>query len=207
MVQPLPFQPGTSFGTTPTGPGTGFSLGTGLHPRNIDIRIRTGSVLSSAVNQREASGGERSAAESAASDGGISNNQAAPGNFPQTGRASDVRVVPIRISTLPPGFAPSESSIGSMSVIYPVVERNGINSQVSNGSHPHNGENRPHLVPSYTAQQQPPEVPEVPSGLDQLLRSLFPDGQNNDNGFIFRGTSFETAHTGVSSQETPAVSS
>ncbi|KAJ0503654.1 putative Ubiquitin-like domain-containing protein [Helianthus annuus] len=200
MVQPLPFQPGTSFGTTPTGPGTSFSSGTGLRPRNIDIRIRTGSVLSSAANQREANGGERSAAESAASDGGTSNQQAASGN---------VRVVPIRVSTLPPGLAASESSIGSMSVLYPVVDRNG--------SHHHNGENRPHLAPNRTAQQQPPEVPgtahgrtfstEVPSGLGQLLRSLFTSGQNNDNGFIFQGTSVETAHTAVDSQETPAVGS
>ncbi|KAK9068360.1 hypothetical protein SSX86_012472 [Deinandra increscens subsp. villosa] len=206
MVQPLPFHPGTSFGTTPTVPGTSFSLGTGLRPRNIDIRIRTGSVLSSAVNHREATGGERSAADSAASDGGISNQQAAPGNLPQTGGGSDVRVVPIRISTLPPGLAPSVRSIGSMSVLYPVVERNGINGQVSAGSHPHGGENRPHLVPNHTAQQQP-EVPEVPSGLDHLLRNLFPGGQNDDNGFIFQGTSVETAHTSVSSQETPGVSS
>ncbi|KAJ0691416.1 putative Ubiquitin-like domain-containing protein [Helianthus annuus] len=200
MVQPLPFQPGTSFGTTPTGPGTSFSSGTGLRPRNIDIRIRTGSVLSSAANQREANGGERSAAESAASDGGTSNQQAASGN---------VRVVPIRVSTLPPGLAASESSIGSMSVLYPVVDRNG--------SHHHNGENRPHLAPTRTAQQQLPEVPgtthgrtfstEVPSGLGQLLRSLFTSGQNNDNGFIFQGTSVETAHTAVDSQETPADSS
>ncbi|MFS7990792.1 putative Ubiquitin-like domain-containing protein [Helianthus anomalus] len=200
MVQPLPFQPGTSFGTTPTGPGTSFSSGTGLRPRNIDIRIRTGSVLSSAANQREANGGERSAAESAASDGGTSNQQAASGN---------VRVVPIRVSTLPSGLAASESSIGSMSVLYPVVDRNG--------SHHHNGENRSHLAPNRTTQQQPPEVPgtthgqtfstEVPSGLGQLLRSLFTSGQNNDNGFIFQGTSVETAHTAVNSQETPAVSS
>ncbi|XP_058203336.1 ubiquitin-like domain-containing protein CIP73 isoform X4 [Rhododendron vialii] len=43
MVQPLPFQPGTSFGAIPMGaaqPGLG-SLGSGFLPRNIDIRIRT----------------------------------------------------------------------------------------------------------------------------------------------------------------------
>ncbi|KAI7755608.1 hypothetical protein M8C21_016681 [Ambrosia artemisiifolia] len=220
-LMPLPFQPGTSFGTTPTSAGTSFSLGTGLRPRNIDIRIRTGSVLSSAVNQREASGGERSAAESAASEGGTSNHQAAPGNMP-TVAGSDVRMLPIRISTLPPGLAPSGSSIGSISVLYPVVERSGINGQVLNGIHPHNGENRPHLAPNHTAQQQPPEVPgtthgllhngrtfstEVPSGLGQLLSNLFPSGQNNDNGFIFQGTSVETAHTAVNSQEVPAASS
>ncbi|KAJ0950118.1 putative Ubiquitin-like domain-containing protein [Helianthus annuus] len=207
MVQPLPFQPGTSFGTTPTGPGTG------LRPRNIDIRIRTGSVLAPAANQREASGGERSAA----SDTGVSNNQAAARNLsqPTGGSGSDVRVVPIRISTLPPGLAPSEASIGSMSVLYPMVARNGVNGQVSNGSHAHNGENRPRVVPNSTAPVQPPEVPgtthsgqtfstEVPSGLDQLLRNLFPVPGVED--FILQGTSVETAHTPVNSQETPAVS-
>ncbi|KAI3683974.1 hypothetical protein L1987_84491 [Smallanthus sonchifolius] len=211
MVQPLPFQPGASFGTTPTGPSIG------LRPRNIDIRIRTGSVLSQAVNQREASGDERSAA----SDGGISNHQAAPRNLPRPTGDSDVRVVPIRISTLPPGLAPSEPSLGSMSVLYPMVGRNDTNGQVANGSHPHNGENRSHLAPSSTAQQQPPEVPgtthgllhngqtfstEVPSGLDQLLRNLFPGEQSHANDFIFHGTSVETAQTTINSQETPAVS-
>ncbi|KAK9065126.1 hypothetical protein SSX86_016509 [Deinandra increscens subsp. villosa] len=84
-------------------PTPNFSLGTSLRPRNIDIRIKTGSVLSSAVNHREATGEERSAIELAASDGGISNQQAALGNLPQTGGGLDVHVVPIRISTLPPG--------------------------------------------------------------------------------------------------------
>ncbi|KAI7747228.1 hypothetical protein M8C21_002020, partial [Ambrosia artemisiifolia] len=161
------------------------------------------SVLAPAVNQREASGGERPTV----SDGGISNHQAAPRNMSQPTGASDVRVVPIRISTLPPGLAPSESSLGSVSVLYPVVARNDINGHVSNGSQTHNTENRPHLVPNSTAQQQPPEVPgtthgslhsgqtfstEIPSGLDQLLRNLFPD--------------VDTAPAPNFTQETPAVS-
>lgn len=44
MVQPLPFQPGTSFGAMPTGLGSSFSAGSGSRPRNIDIRIRTGNL-------------------------------------------------------------------------------------------------------------------------------------------------------------------
>lgn len=42
MVQPLPFQPGTSFGAMPTGLSSSYSAGSGSRPRNIDIRIRTG---------------------------------------------------------------------------------------------------------------------------------------------------------------------
>ncbi|CAI9265569.1 unnamed protein product [Lactuca saligna] len=69
MVQPLPFQPGTSFGTTTHPPpppnvvvtrsasGTS-SFGSALRPRNIDIRIRTGSASnfinnSSTANRKE----------------------------------------------------------------------------------------------------------------------------------------------------------
>ena len=54
--QPLPFQPGTSFGAIPMGtvqPGSGLSegsLGPGLLPRNIDIRIHTGVILISGLN-------------------------------------------------------------------------------------------------------------------------------------------------------------
>lgn len=235
MVQPLPFQPGTSFGTTPVGSGTNFSVGSGLRPRNIDIRIRTGSLLSSAVNQRDASVGERSATDPVASDGGISDHQATLRNLPPT-RGSDVRVVPIRISTLPPGLAPSESSRSSMGVLYPMLARaqhvdsgnlNGVNrGQASNGSHPHSGENRPHLVPDSAAQQPPPEAPaipgtthgalhsdqsfatEVPNGLGQLLRNLFPVEQNHGNDFIFQGTGADSVSGNVETnpQEAPRVS-
>ncbi|CAH1439074.1 unnamed protein product [Lactuca virosa] len=71
MGQPLPFQPGTSFGTTTHPPppppvvvtrsasGTS-SFGSALRPRNIDIRIRTGSTSnfinnSSTANRKEIS--------------------------------------------------------------------------------------------------------------------------------------------------------
>lgn len=49
-VQPLPFQPGASFGSVPVGTvqhGSGLAGGsaaTGFLPRNIDIRIRTGAL-------------------------------------------------------------------------------------------------------------------------------------------------------------------
>nr|XP_043610763.1 ubiquitin-like domain-containing protein CIP73 isoform X2 [Erigeron canadensis] len=217
MVQPLPFQPGTSFGTTPMGAGTSFPVGSGLRSRNIDIRIRTGSVLASGVDQRDAHDGERPATESAASDGGVSNNQASRRTLPQSRGGSDVRVVPIRISSLPLGLAPSGSTRTSMSVVYPVLARaqhvdsgnvNGINGRASNGTHT---ENRAHVVFNSAAQQQPPEVPgltEVPHGLHQLLRNFFPGESIEATDIIFEGVSSEpvgTAQTAVNSQETSTV--
>ncbi|KVH99813.1 Ubiquitin, partial [Cynara cardunculus var. scolymus] len=195
----------------------------------------SGSLLSSAVNQRDASVGERSATDPLASDGGISDHQATVRNLPPT-RGSDVRVVPIRISTVPPGLAHSESSRSSMGVLYPMLARaqhadsgnlNGVNGgQASNGSHPHSGENRPHLVPDSAAQQQPPETPaipgtthgvlhsdqnsagEVPNGLGQLLRNLFPTEQNHGNDFIFQGMGADSVSGNVETnpQEAPRVS-
>lgn len=51
---------------------------------------------------------------------------------------------------------------------------------------------------------------EIPSGLDQLLRNLFPGEPNHGNDFIFQrattGTDVETAHTAVNSQEAATVS-
>ncbi|KAJ6759089.1 SCYTHE PROTEIN UBIQUITIN-LIKE DOMAIN PROTEIN [Salix koriyanagi] len=58
MVQPLPFQPGTSFGAIPVGsiqPGSGLTngVGTGFLPRRIDIQIRRGSSTATLNNNRE----------------------------------------------------------------------------------------------------------------------------------------------------------
>ncbi|XP_071690773.1 ubiquitin-like domain-containing protein CIP73 [Rutidosis leptorrhynchoides] len=228
MVQPLPFQPGSRFGTTPIGAGTSFPVGSGLRPRNIDIRIRTGSVLASASNQRDASSGERPASDSAASDGGTTNQQATAGNTSQTRGGPDVRVVPIRISTMPPGLAPSESIRSSVGVLYPVLARarhsGNVNGHASNVNH---SENRPQTAPSSAAQQQSPVTPQVPgtthgvlhngeglptevsNGLDQLLRGLFPGDPNHGTHFVVQGTgpgSVETAPTTVNAQETPMVS-
>lgn len=112
--------------------------------------------MSPAGNQREASGGERSTTDPAPSDGGISNHEAALRNLSQSRGGPDVRVVPIRISSLPPGLAPTESSRTSVSVLYPVLARaqhvdsgniNGVNGQGSNGVHPTSGVNRQPEIP------------------------------------------------------------
>ncbi|XP_023761475.1 ubiquitin-like domain-containing protein CIP73 isoform X1 [Lactuca sativa] len=168
MVQPLPFQPGTSFGTTThppppppvvvTGSASGTSsFGSALRPRNIDIRIRTGSVM------RETNGG--------GADGGVTNQE----NGLRQSRGSEVRVVPIRISV-----PPSESSRSSMGVLLPVLARAQNVVDSGNGNNGYGGEN----IDSTTT------TTEVPSGLDQLLRNLFPGEHHNHgvgNSFIFQG--------------------
>ncbi|GJR53323.1 large proline-rich protein bag6-A isoform X1 [Tanacetum coccineum] len=214
MVQPLPFQPGTSFGAMPTGLGSSFPAGSGSRPRNIDIRIRTGSVLASTANPREASGREQSTTTdpAAASDHGVSNREAGIRNLSQPRGGPDVRVVPIRVSTLPPGLASSEPRRSSVSIVYPVLARaQHADSSNVNGSHSRSAESRP---------PEAPEIPgmahghsfttEIPSGLDQLLRNLFPGEPNHGNDFIFHrpttGTNAETAQTAVNSQEAATVS-
>ncbi|GJV27462.1 hypothetical protein Tco_1383910 [Tanacetum coccineum] len=112
----------------------------------------------------------------------------------------DVRVVPIRISTLPPRLVSSEPIRSSVNVVYPVLARaRHADSSNVNGSRACSAENR---------QPEAPEIPEIPSGLDQLLRNLFPGEPNHGNDFIFQrttGTNVETAHSAVNSQEAATV--
>lgn len=49
-IQPLPFQPGASFGAAPVGAlqspaGLGSGLGSSFYPRRIDIQIRRGNIF------------------------------------------------------------------------------------------------------------------------------------------------------------------
>nr|GEX89170.1 hypothetical protein [Tanacetum cinerariifolium] len=100
------------------------------------------------------------------SDGGVLNREAGIRNLSHPGGGLDVPVVPIRISTLPPELASSEPICSYVSVVYPLLARarHADSSNVS-GSHAHIAENRP---------PEAPEIPEIPSGLNQLLRKLFP---------------------------------
>nr|GEV12943.1 hypothetical protein [Tanacetum cinerariifolium] len=127
-----------------------------------------GSLLASTVNPREASGREQSTTTdpAATSDDGVSNRKAGVRNLSQPRGDPDVPVVPIRISTLPPGLASSKPICSSVSVVYPVLARaqHADSSNVS-GSHARSAENRP---------PEAPKIHEIPSGLDQLLRNLFP---------------------------------
>ncbi|KAF5938352.1 hypothetical protein HYC85_022611 [Camellia sinensis] len=193
MVQPLPFQPGTSFGAIPAGTIqlgsglTGGSPGSGFLPRNIDIRIRTGSLMPSAtVDQREPAGAQQSSVQNnpPTSGGGISNQQSTPGasGSPSSTRESEIRVVPIRtvVAAVPTSVrrSPSDSSHGSMGLFYPVLARvqhvasgnlNNVRApQASDERHPAGFESGQHHNPDSAVQQQNIGLPgaegNIPSG-------------------------------------------
>ncbi|XP_059280704.1 ubiquitin-like domain-containing protein CIP73 [Lycium ferocissimum] len=145
MVQPLPFQPGTNFGAIPVGTvqnGSGLSgpsVGSGFTPRNIDIRIRTGSFMPSTY-RREPAGSQRPGqATPAASNGGNSDQETSGGTRSSSVMESGVRVVPMRtvVTTVPAsaGHSTSNSSRGSMGIFYPVLARvQPVSSRNSNNS-------------------------------------------------------------------------
>ncbi|XP_009789081.1 ubiquitin-like domain-containing protein CIP73 [Nicotiana sylvestris] len=146
MVQPLPFQPGANFGAIPVGTVqndgglSGPSIGSGFTPRNIDIRIRTGSFTPSTLNRREPAGSQRPVqATPAASNGGNPDQETNGGARSSSAMESGVRVVPIRtvVTTVPAsvGHSASDSSRGSMGLFYPVLARvQHISSRNSNNS-------------------------------------------------------------------------
>ncbi|KAF8393100.1 hypothetical protein HHK36_021341 [Tetracentron sinense] len=172
MVQPLPFQPGTSFGAIPmgtvhAGPGlVGGTLGSGFLPRSIDIRIRTGSsVPISNVNQGEQAGaqqtqGQIDSASSGEASAGTPQSQAYTGE-------SGVRVVPVRtvVAALPASVnrMPTDSSGSPVGLFYPVLARvqhaasgylnNPRGSQASGERHPTGLETERQLVAESTVQQ------------------------------------------------------
>lgn len=179
MVQPLPFQPGTSFGPVPVGTvqnSTGFSggsVGSGFIPRNIDIRIRTGSFMTSNPNQREPTGSQQS--RQAASNGGSSDQQNTGGTRSSSAGESAVRVVPIRavVAAVPPsvGRSTSDSARSPMGIFYPVLARvrhvssgNSNNSGASQASDQNNllgVETRDPANPDSGGQQQNAGLPSV----------------------------------------------
>ncbi|XP_010244866.1 PREDICTED: large proline-rich protein BAG6-like [Nelumbo nucifera] len=175
MVQPLPFQPGTSFGAVPIGavhPGSslvGGTLGSGFIPRNIDIRIRTAtgsSVPTANVNQGEQAGvrqpsGPTNSVRPSGSASGASGSPSFAGE-------SGVRVVPIRtvVAAVPaPVNRPaSDSSGSSIGLFYPLLARvqhvtsghfnSTRDSQVSGDRPPSVPETVRHPIPESVVQNQ-----------------------------------------------------
>lgn len=133
MVQPLPFQPGASFGAVPVGAAQsnsslGSGLGSSFFPRRIDIQIRRGtSTTSSNTNQEERN--ETQSASVQRNSGESSVNQATS-RRPDASIAGEpgVRLVPIRtmVAAAVPGTLgrlPSESSGNSIGLYYPILGR------------------------------------------------------------------------------------
>ncbi|XP_043807768.1 ubiquitin-like domain-containing protein CIP73 isoform X2 [Manihot esculenta] len=128
MVQPFPFQSGTSLGTTP--------VGTAEVTRNINVRIRTGSFM---PNERDSnilqpSTRETNPAVSGVADSVSQATAASLGNPPSI-RVSEVRVMPIRtvVTAIPASVRQtfSDSSHSSMGLFHPVLDgAQNVNSEI-----------------------------------------------------------------------------
>ncbi|XP_068644031.1 ubiquitin-like domain-containing protein CIP73 isoform X2 [Aristolochia californica] len=127
MVQPLPFQPGTSFGSFPGGGASsvsGGSLGSGLLPRNIDIRIRTGPLMPNvnAVPGEQVGGSQQPPAQvgmTRDASSGVRTNAS-------TGDAG-MRVLPVRtvVAAVPATNRSPDSANGGngIGLFYPLLAR------------------------------------------------------------------------------------
>lgn len=131
MVQALPFQPGSSFGSIPVGathPGTAGLAATGDSLRNIEMHIHTGSSLApgAGLEQRERGSVQQVEAQGnqiASPQGGVLGREGASSLHSENGA---VRVVPVRIAAVPSantGEARSESSSSSHGFFYPLLAR------------------------------------------------------------------------------------
>ncbi|XP_020536601.1 ubiquitin-like domain-containing protein CIP73 isoform X2 [Jatropha curcas] len=165
MVQPLSFQPGASYGTTP--------IGTAEVLRNRNVRIQAGSLMPSVnANEREPSTGETNPPLSGGSNS-LHQATAVPSGNPPSIRVSDVQVVPIRAVitavTAPVRQNPdlSHSSMGlSYPVLAPVQQLNSEATDTTSNSHPSSDHN--HNVPIHVggginfqgtaSNSQPPEA-------------------------------------------------
>ncbi|KAH7832910.1 hypothetical protein Vadar_001247 [Vaccinium darrowii] len=171
------FQPGTSFGAIPMGsvqPGSGLSgasLGSGFLPRNIDIKIRTGRLIPTP----NAAGGLQSST-----------------------RDPQVRVVPIRtvVAAVPATArrSSSDSSHGSVGFLYPVIARVQRVGQQQYADYA--APQRDIVIPGVDAntpggatQNGQGRSVQISSGLDQLLRSIFPGVDN----IYYQGTNASSA--------------
>ncbi|KAL0394300.1 UNVERIFIED_CONTAM: Ubiquitin-like domain-containing protein CIP73 [Sesamum latifolium] len=217
MVQPLPFQPGAGFGSVPVGTvqhGSGLpggSVSPSFLPRNIDIRIRTGSVFS----RRESTGSQPQAQGAPVSSNSVDSGEreAAGLDSSSHNREPQLRAIPIRTFMGPASVGRgSDSSRGSIGILYPVLARvqhvtstnpNGTRASQVSDQHHVPDVNSEQSIPDSTTQQQntgvlggmanlltatfagnstsPAEVlsdrgfpAQVPSGLEQLLRTIFP---------------------------------
>ncbi|CAN6209408.1 unnamed protein product [Urochloa humidicola] len=128
MVQPVPFFPGRSvqMGTLFSSFG---SQGSVLHPRDVDIHVRTGgSVPVASTNPSEPAGAQAQQHVNRTGDASHANISAAAGVAGGTPFSveSGVRLLPLRtVVAMPAGIsrAPSGSSSGGVGIIYPLITR------------------------------------------------------------------------------------
>ncbi|KAI5557368.1 hypothetical protein POPTR_018G115500v4 [Populus trichocarpa] len=187
MVQPLPFQPGTSFGAVPLGsmqPGSGLTngVGTGFLPRRIDIQIRRGSSTATPNNNREEHGQTQQTAgqrNPPTSSGGENPSSQTSSRLSEGSSfaGEPVRVVPLRtvVAAVPGTFGrlPSDSS----------------------GSLPPNLRQEPSISRSISinilsasgAQNNQDSERHIPDNILQLLRTILPGDIHMEDASL-RGT-------------------
>ncbi|XP_057872082.2 ubiquitin-like domain-containing protein CIP73 isoform X1 [Cryptomeria japonica] len=128
MVQALPFQPGSSFGSIPIGathPGTAGLATTGDSLRNIEMHIHT-VAPGAGLEQRERGSVQQVEGQGnqiASPQGGVLGREGVSSFNSESGA---VRVVPVRIAAVPAaitGEARSESSSSSHGFFYPLLAR------------------------------------------------------------------------------------
>ncbi|WJX90424.1 Ubiquitin-like domain-containing protein cip73 [Trifolium repens] len=170
MVQPLPFQPGASFGAVPAGAAQsdsslGSGLGSNFFPRRIDIQIRRGTSTTTPNANQEDRGDTQSAsvqrnpAESSASQ--------ATSRRPDASIAAEpaIRIVPIRTMVAavpgPLGHPSSEPSGNSTGLYHPLLGRfQRVTTGQANseqGSQSASQHRAPHSTPESTLERQSAE--------------------------------------------------
>ncbi|GMN47470.1 hypothetical protein TIFTF001_016647 [Ficus carica] len=180
MVQPLPFQVGTSFGSIPMGsvhPGSGLvnGLGTGFLPRRIDIQIRRGSPTATVNANHEEHGntqgpsGQRNTATptNSSSENPVNQGTQRASDGPAFAGESGVRVVPLRtmVAAVPGPFSrlSSDSSGNSVGLYYPVLGRfqhvASGHASAERGTQASGERHSAHPTLDSAAQQRPPGDP------------------------------------------------
>ncbi|XP_011078367.1 ubiquitin domain-containing protein DSK2a-like isoform X1 [Sesamum indicum] len=237
MVQPLPFQPGATFGSVPVGTvqhGSGLaggSAGTGFLPRNIDIRIRAGSLFP----RREPTSSQPQGQVAPISANSVNSGQqdAAPLDRNVHNREPQLRAIPIRtvVAAVPTSVGRgSDSSRGSIGILYPVLARvQHVSSGNSSGTRASQASDRTEQpIPDSAAEQQnlsggngnnnvPSEAlndqgfsGRIRGGLEQLLSTIFPGEHILSDDAYPQGSGSFPGHSGAaqdisSSQESASI--
>ncbi|KAL0327401.1 UNVERIFIED_CONTAM: Ubiquitin-like domain-containing protein CIP73 [Sesamum angustifolium] len=236
MVQPLPFQPGATFGSVPVGTvqhGSGLAggaAGTGFLPRNIDIRIRAGSLFP----RREPTSSQPQGQVAPISANSVNSGQqhAMPLDRNVHNREPQLRAIPIRtvVAAVPTSVGRgSDSSRGSIGILYPVLARfQHVSSGNSSGTRAlQASDHTEQPIPDSAAEQQNVSGgngnSNVPSealndqgfsgrirGLEQLLSTIFPGEHILSDEAYLQGSGSVPGHSGAaqvisSSQESAST--
>ncbi|KAG4378798.1 hypothetical protein GLYMA_17G106000v4 [Glycine max] len=200
MVQPLPFQPGASFGAVPVGAAQsnsslGSGLGSSFFPRRIDIQIRRGtSTTSSNTNQEERN--ETQSASVQRNSGESSVNQATsrrpdasiagePGVSEQGSQQSSQHhtVLPSTPESIlqRQNTEDSARNVGSLST--PSTRQEPSSSRVVNIN----------ILAASGPQNNQESERQIPSSVLQFLRTFFPGGEIHVEDSSVQGTTAGSA--------------